>query len=86
MGRGEGEKRSLIVPALCSHSLRPIPSCPYDGWKPFWSGHLVFGIMVDWELGAVRFEKAAVPSALQTGPLGASALPTKDGGAINQPI
>lgn len=67
-------------------SLRQIPGCPYDGWQPFWSGRLVLGIMVDWELGAVRSEAAAVPSALQTGPLGAAALPRWKGGAINQPV
>lgn len=47
---------------------------------------MVLGITVDWDPGAVRSETAAVPSALQTGPLGASALPGWKGGAINQPV
>eukprot|EP00064_Thunnus_orientalis_P013639 superscaffoldBa00002253_g13679 len=32
---------------------RHIPGCPYDGWRPFWSGRLVLGITVDWEPRAV---------------------------------
>lgn len=72
--------------SLCFRSLRQIPGCPYDEWRPFWSGRLVLGITVDWEPGAVRSEMAAVPSALQTGPLGASALPRWKGGAINHPV
>lgn len=72
--------------SLCFHSLRQIPGCTYDGWRPFWSGRLVLGIMVDWEPRAFRSESAAVPSAIQTGPLGASALPRWKGGAINQPV
>lgn len=72
--------------SLCLRSLRQIPGCPYDGWRPFWSGRLVLGITVDWEPGAVRSVTAGVPSALQTGTLGASALPRWKGGAINQPV
>lgn len=47
---------------------------------------MVLGITVDWEPRAVRSETAAVPSALKTGPPGASALPRWKGGAINQPV
>lgn len=83
--REEGSKSHCSC-SLCFRSLRWIPDCPYDGWRPFWSGRLVLGITVDWEPGGVRSETPAIPSALQTGPLGASALPRWKGGAINQPV
>lgn len=82
----EKGSRSHCSYSLCCRSLRQIPSCPYDGWQPFWSGCLVFGITVDWKLRSIRSEWAAVPSALQKGPLVASALPRWKGGAINQPV
>lgn len=84
-GGGRGSESHCSC-SFCFGSLRQIPGCPYDGWRPFWNGRLVLGIMVNWEPRAVRSETAAVPSALQAGPPGASALPRKKGGVINQSV